>query len=116
MPLDQLERTKPVDAGARKGLMLTPAEWEQVLTHGTWSDIFTLDGITTTLAVPLWLLAVEVLGLAAFPLCWLLLPGPGRPRVRRRADPGAGAGLVPGVAGGERRGWRRSGAGWSTPA
>jgi YYY domain-containing protein len=75
VPLDQLERTKPVDAGARKGLMLSPEEWQQVQTHGTWHESFTLDGVTTTLAVPLWLLAVEILGLAAFPLCWLLLPG-----------------------------------------
>ena len=75
VPLDQIERTKPVDATARKGLMLTTDEWEQVLTSGTWSESFTLDGLTTSLAVPIWLVAVEILGLAAFPLCWLLLPG-----------------------------------------
>jgi YYY domain-containing protein len=75
VPLDQIERTKPVDASARKGLMLAPGEWSRVQSSGTWSDSFALDGLTTTLAVLIWLLAVEVLGLAAFPLCWILLPG-----------------------------------------
>ena len=90
VPLDQIERTKPVDASARKGLMLTPDEWLAVLTHGTWSEYFTLDGVTTTLAVPLWLLAVEALGLAAFPLCWLLMPG--------LADRGYGVAKILGLA------------------
>ena len=75
VPLGQIERTKPVDAGNRRGLLLTPDEWEAVQAHGTWADSFTLDGITTALAIPIWLLMVEVIGLAAFPLCWLLLPG-----------------------------------------
>ena len=30
VPLDQIERTKPVEASARKGLMLTSDEWERV--------------------------------------------------------------------------------------
>ena len=75
VPLDTVERTKPVDAGARKGLMLNPSEWALVQQAGTWTDSFTLDGLTTTLAVPIWLLMLELIGLAAFPLCWLLLPG-----------------------------------------
>ena len=73
--LDDLERTKPVDASARRGLMLSPTEWERVQTHGTWRAMFALDGATSTLAAPLWLLLVSMLGLAAFPICWLLLPG-----------------------------------------
>ncbi|MFN8634474.1 MAG: DUF2298 domain-containing protein [Chloroflexota bacterium] len=75
VPLDQVEHTKPVDAKARNGLLLSSGEWATVQASGTWSDDFTLDGITTALAVPLWLLAVEAVGLTAFPLCWLLLPG-----------------------------------------
>jgi YYY domain-containing protein len=75
VPLDQLERTKPVEASARHGLMLGAGEWQRVQASGSWADSFSLDGLTTALAVPIWLVAVELLGLAAFPLCWLLLPG-----------------------------------------
>ena len=62
VPLDGVEHTKPVDASARNGLMLTPSEWANVQAYGTWSDSFTLDGITTALAVPLCLLAIELVG------------------------------------------------------
>src|SRR6185436_17108678 len=38
VPLDQVERTKPVDASSRRGLMLNPAEWTLVQQSGTWVD------------------------------------------------------------------------------
>jgi YYY domain-containing protein len=89
VPLDGIEHTKPVEAGQRRGLMLTPTEMARVATSGTWADKFTLDGLTTRLALPIWLLVVELLGLAAFPLCWLLLPG--------LADRGYGAAKILGL-------------------
>ncbi|MCC7370422.1 MAG: glycosyltransferase family 39 protein [Chloroflexi bacterium] len=73
--LENVERTKPVEATARKGLLLSAREWEHVQDSGTWSEMFTLDGSTTSLALPIWLLVVTILGLVAYPLCWLLLPG-----------------------------------------
>lgn len=89
VPLDQIERTKPVDATARKGLLLGSAEWARVQASGTWADIFALDGLTTSLAVPIWLLVVELVGLAVFPLCWRLFPA--------LADRGYGAARVLGL-------------------
>src|SRR3954454_23949078 len=89
VPLDAIDRSKPVESGTRKGLMLTPSEAVAVQSHGTWADNFTLDGVTTTLAIPIWLVTVELLGLIAFPLCWLLLSG--------LADRGFGASRIVGL-------------------
>ncbi len=74
VPLDQLQRTKPVDAGARGGLMLSPAEWRTARAGGTWSERFALDGLAASWPVPAWLLAIELIALASLPICWLLFP------------------------------------------
>jgi YYY domain-containing protein len=73
--LENIERTKPVEASARQGLLLSPREFERVQDSGTWASMFTLDGLTTTLALPIWLLVLTGIGVAVYPLCWLLLPG-----------------------------------------
>ncbi len=75
VPLDDLERTRPVEAGARSGLMLSADEWAHVQASGTWSDNFALDGLAANLALPFWLAAVEALALASLPICWWLFRG-----------------------------------------
>ena len=75
VPLDRVERIKPVDASSRHGLMLSPTEWQRVVEGGTWSERFALDGLAANLPLPIWLLVVEALALAALPLCWWLFPG-----------------------------------------
>lgn len=74
VPLDQVERSKPAEADARRGLLLSPSEWERVRRSGTWADSFSLNGLSARLPVPIWLIVVELLGLAALPLCWWLFP------------------------------------------
>ncbi len=49
-------------------LMLTEQEWQTQLQGGTWSELFDPDGWTSRLALPVWLLFVELLGLAVLPL------------------------------------------------
>ncbi len=54
-------------------LLLTEQEWDTQLQGGTWSDIFDRNSWTNRLALPVWLLLVELLGLAALPLTHLLV-------------------------------------------
>ncbi|MGE3474003.1 MAG: DUF2298 domain-containing protein, partial [Vicinamibacterales bacterium] len=67
-------RLLPVHARAYgTGLMLLPAERESQRTGGTWSTLFPAGSLARAWPVPVWVLAVELLGLAAFPLASLAL-------------------------------------------
>lgn len=54
-------------------LLLTAEEWAIQRAGGTWTDIFPASGWPTKVALPLWLLVIEVLGLATWPLAHFLL-------------------------------------------
>ncbi|MCC7242873.1 MAG: glycosyltransferase family 39 protein [Acidobacteria bacterium] len=67
-------RLPPVRARAfGTGLMLSPAERDEARAAGTWSRIFPAGTLGRTWPVPVWVLALELLGLAAFPLTALAL-------------------------------------------
>lgn len=53
---------------------LTPSEsvGAQQVRHGTWSEMFDLDGIASAIPLPLWMLALVAAGLIGFPYAWLV--------------------------------------------
>ncbi len=55
-------------------LRLTDSQWEHDHEAGTWSEMFDRQSAVNRYAPVVWLLAVEVLGLAMFPLLFRLLP------------------------------------------
>ncbi|MGE0462582.1 MAG: DUF2298 domain-containing protein, partial [Vicinamibacterales bacterium] len=59
--------------GFGAGLMLSPAEREQVRGGGTWSGIFPAGTLADAWPTPVWALTLELLGLVAFPLTALAL-------------------------------------------
>ena len=75
VPLDQLERTPLVGARSSTRLLLAPNAWERVQAGGTWASSFSLDGVAARFALPLWVVAVELIALSTLPLCWWLFPG-----------------------------------------
>lgn len=75
VPLDTVERLKPVEASGRRGLLLSSDEWARVGESGTWSARFSRTGLAASVPVPIWLLVAEALALATLPLCWWLCPG-----------------------------------------
>ena len=111
VPLDQIERTKPVEAGQRKGLMLTPAEQARVASERHLgrqlharrpddspggSDLAARAGASGAGRIPALLAAAA----RAWPTA----------ATARRPRPRAGAGQLPRLAGRQHRCWRRSGA------
>ena len=70
---DSIARIRPIEVPAYRDLMLTPQEQQVQQQGGTWSEIFPPSGWPTKVALPLWLLVVEVLGLAVLPLAQVLL-------------------------------------------
>jgi len=60
---------------SQKTLLLTPAQQAANARSAPLWQTFDPQGLATKLALPLWWLAVEVLGLLAFPLLYLALPG-----------------------------------------
>ena len=72
IPVDRLVRLSPVQTmRARHGLMLTAEEREVQQEGGTWSEIFGRGSLANRLPVPAWLIVLELLGLAAFPLAFV---------------------------------------------
>jgi YYY domain-containing protein len=66
------------EAGSPTGQMLAPEVWEAQETSGTWSALFDRDGLLNAnpgAGVLVWYLLVGVLGLAAFPILFVALPG-----------------------------------------
>jgi YYY domain-containing protein len=75
VPLDSIDKVKPVDAGkARGSALLTPDERADVATAPGWAARFSFDSFSSHVPVIAWLLAVELVTLAALPLMIVLLP------------------------------------------
>lgn len=55
-------------------LRLTESEWPQYRAAGTWSNFFNHQSLVNTFAPLIWLLVLELLGLATFALLFRLLP------------------------------------------
>ncbi len=70
---EKIARIRPAQVPAYRDLLLTPEEQRIQQQGGTWSEIFPTDGWPTRLALPLWLLLVEGLGLLALPLTHFFL-------------------------------------------
>ena len=45
---------------------------EEQRANGTWSDMFDLDGVSASIPLPLWVLALVGAGLVGFPYAWLV--------------------------------------------
>ena len=63
---------------APNGLMLTDSVWQAQQQSGTWSDLFDVNSLLNQnplLGAIVWYLLIAVLGLAAFPLLFAMLPG-----------------------------------------
>ncbi|MGE3983196.1 MAG: DUF2298 domain-containing protein [Dehalococcoidia bacterium] len=56
----------------KNGLLLRPADLETQQKGGTWADVFSSSGIAHTNPTLVWLLAVQVMALAATPLSLML--------------------------------------------
>ncbi len=65
---DRIARLRPIEVPKYRDLMLTEEEWQTQLAGGTWSELFRRDGWTNRLALPVWLLLIELIGLATWPL------------------------------------------------
>ena len=75
MDWESIQRLKPIEATrAKSGLMLSPSDRDVYARSGTWSAMFHPRDLANRLPVVAWLLAVELIGLAAFPLAYWLLP------------------------------------------
>jgi YYY domain-containing protein len=71
--LDRVVNVRPIDGG-KGALLQTPAEQKAQLDAGTWSQLFNRDDLVNKLALPVWLIVVELLALSAVPVLWRLLP------------------------------------------
>ncbi|MEI8166715.1 MAG: DUF2298 domain-containing protein, partial [Chloroflexales bacterium] len=56
-------------------LRLTDGQWPRYTTGGTWSAMFNRESVVNAVAPLLWLVVLELLGLAMFALVFWLLPG-----------------------------------------
>ena len=52
-------------------LIPSPAVWSEQQAHGTWHEMFDLDGLAAAIPLPLWALALVGAGLIGFPYAWL---------------------------------------------
>lgn len=82
-------RVKSVDAGKNQ-LLMTDAERQTQEAGGTWSAIFDRGSIMNQHPVIVWYLALQLMALAALPLCWRAL--------RRLPDRGYAAAKSVGLA------------------
>ncbi len=73
VPLDNVVRLTPRQAQSAKNLlMLSPAERALQQAGGTWREIFSRDSLQNRLPVLTWWLLVEIIGLIAFPIGFLV--------------------------------------------
>ncbi len=81
--LEKVDLSQVVSMTAREAtetpnaLMLTPEEWERQRAGGTWSDIFDPDdwiNRSPLVAVIVWWLLIQLLGLFALPLLFVAVP------------------------------------------
>lgn len=70
---DEIDRIRPIEVPRYRDLLLTEPEKAAQRQGGTWSEIFPTSGWPTKVALPLWLLLIEALGLAVWPLAHFLL-------------------------------------------
>ncbi|MBC8076737.1 MAG: hypothetical protein H7Y32_11735, partial [Chloroflexales bacterium] len=59
---------------APTALRFTPSQWPGVIAGGWWNSTFSLENLPQPVAVLLWLVVLELLGLAGFALLFHLLP------------------------------------------
>ncbi|MEA3345466.1 MAG: DUF2298 domain-containing protein [Chloroflexota bacterium] len=72
---EDIQRLKPIEASrAKHGLLLSSSDRDLYARSGTWSAMFHPHDLANRLPVIAWLLAVELIGLAVFPLAYHLLP------------------------------------------
>lgn len=69
---DDFVRVKTIDAG-KNMLLMSDAERQIQQAGGTWSEIFHRDSIMNRHPVIVWYLALQLMALAALPLCWRAL-------------------------------------------
>ena len=87
---NDIVNVKPINAGYNM-LMLTDAERATQQRGGTWSRLFDRDSLMNDYPVVTWYLGLQLMALAAFPLCWRLL--------RRLPDRGYGVSKTIGLLG-----------------
>jgi YYY domain-containing protein len=71
--LERVVSVRPIDGG-KTALLQTPAEQQAQVDAGTWRQLFNRDALVNAFALPVWLLAVEILALSAVPALWRILP------------------------------------------
>ena len=57
-------------AGSEK-LVPAPGVWHAQTSHGTWRHMFDLHGVSASIPLPLWILAIVGAGLIGFPYAWV---------------------------------------------
>ena len=62
-----------IAASTTPPLLLSPAQLQAQQSGGAWSQVFNREGWAARMPALAWLLAVALIGLAAFPLVWWLL-------------------------------------------
>ncbi|MBI4492551.1 MAG: glycosyltransferase family 39 protein [Chloroflexi bacterium] len=72
--INQVVRIRPIQA-SQGALLLSDADRATQQTGGTWTELFDRTGLANRLPVLVWLLALEALALAVYPLVWSLLSG-----------------------------------------
>jgi YYY domain-containing protein len=85
-----IANVKSADAGYNM-LMLTDAERQAQQSGGTWSRLFDRESLANRYPVATWYLGLQLMALAAFPLCWRVL--------RRLPDGGYGVSKTIGLLG-----------------
>jgi YYY domain-containing protein len=65
---------RPILAG-KNMLMMTESERETTQASGTWSDMFDRDSVSNNVPILFWYIALQLMALVAFPLCWRVLSG-----------------------------------------
>ena len=104
--LTQAVHLLPKQIGSYKDLMLPDARLNQQRAGGTWSQLFNYNSLQNkypVLTVLIWYLFIFILGLFAYPIARLALPGLGAIRISARAHCGigfAGMDVVDGRVGG----------------
>jgi len=67
--LERIVRSSPKQlSAAPNNLMLDEQSWETQQQGGTWSDLFNRDGVANKIPTLVWLLALALMGVIAFPL------------------------------------------------
>ena len=60
------------ELAASSGLKFSEVEWQRQQEGGTWSELYDRDSLANRMPILAWLLVVELISLAALPLCFFL--------------------------------------------